>query len=28
MWIGLLTSYELELARRARVGEDVERIAA
>jgi antitoxin HigA-1 len=28
MWIGLQTSYELELARRNRVGEDVERIAA
>jgi antitoxin HigA-1 len=28
MWIGLQTSYELELARRNHVGEDVERIAA
>ncbi len=28
MWIGLQTSYELESARRNRVGEDVERIAA
>ena len=28
MWIGLQTGYELELARRNRVGEDVERIAA
>jgi addiction module HigA family antidote len=28
MWIGLQTGYELELARRNRVGEDVERIAS